>query len=214
MALSDKKLETFAKLFQRLNDVSGPERDTAIRLLNAALAKEKLSIHDLEFRLKGSGRYAHAALSAQVIARLQLEIADMKTTHAQMKGTIDQLTSALGQARSSLTETLVLHRDDADRLRKQIEQLASENDALRPKEDPWQPLVRQWLDDRPEAWRHTSHSILCGAIGIKPKGPAPELYRRLSPVMRKIGGWSESSNVPIYEGSTQRIKGWTRPRHG
>jgi hypothetical protein len=101
--------------------------------------------------------------------------------------------------------------DQAERLSDDNKRLREEIERLKGPSDPWQPCVEKFLGDRPDVYRHPSLIILRDALDIPERNHDSEVFRRLARVMRRIGGWRGSPNIPYRDG---RVRGWRKPRYG
>jgi hypothetical protein len=100
--------------------------------------------------------------------------------------------------------------DQAERLSEENKGLREEIDRLRGPSDPWLPRVEKFLADHPDVYRHPSLIILRDALDIPERNHESEVFRRLARVMRRIGGWRESSNIWYGDG---RVRGWMKQRY-
>jgi hypothetical protein len=98
-----------------------------------------------------------------------------------------------------------------DRLGQENKRLLEEIERLKGPPDKWQPLIEKFLADHPDEYRHPSLIILRDALGIPEREHESGAFRRLARVMRRIGGWQNSSNIPYRDG---RVHGWMKPRYG
>lgn len=165
-------------------------------------------------------------VGAKALSNLKIRIKELEAkeaTIAPLHARITELEAALKAASSNTIAALNAHiielevqldevpalRTQINNLQAQVKHLEDERAAAEPDPDRWQTKVENWLAEDAD-WRYASCTILEEACGIPMAIQDIDAFRRLGRIMRIIGGWTESTNIP-FDG--RRVRGYQKKRY-